>query len=104
MNRTTSNSQNSALYEFKEAHPEEIQTITEALVKITSLPAEAIKSHLDAMLEKLVKTTESPFYETASDEEWFQALHEWSYRHKQNIPPLSDYAVSRAGIYEDEEI
>ena len=48
--------------------------------------------------------TELPFYQKVSDEEWIQALNQWSSSHNPNIPLLSDYAVSRADIYEDEEI
>ncbi|TAE56648.1 MAG: hypothetical protein EAZ87_17895 [Nostocales cyanobacterium] len=92
------------LQTWQQTHSQELQQITETLSKITQLPAAAVKPHLDAMLEQLVKTTELPFYETASDEEWITALHEWSYSHPQNTPILSDHAVSRAGIYEDEEI
>ncbi len=75
-----------------------------ALVKITNLSEELVKPHLDAMLEQLVKSKqERPFYETATASEWIQALKEWSQSHRRDTPLLSDYAVSRAGIYEDEE-
>ena len=92
------------LHNLQSANREELQTIIQVLAKITGLPSEAVKPHLDAMLEQLVKTKERPFYETATTEEWIQALHEWSASHKKNTPTLSDYAVSRAGIYEDEDI
>jgi antitoxin component of RelBE/YafQ-DinJ toxin-antitoxin module len=92
------------LQTWQQSHSQELQKITETLAKITQLPTEAVKLHLDAMLEKLVKTTELPFYQKLSDEEWIQSLNEWSSNHNPNIPLLSDYAVSRAGIYEDEEI
>ncbi|MEA5576465.1 hypothetical protein [Anabaena sp. UHCC 0451] len=92
------------LQTWQQSHSQELQKITETLAKITQLPAEAVKPHLDAMLEQLVKTTELPFYQKVSDEEWIQALNQWSSSHNPNIPLLSDYAVSRGGIYEDEEI
>lgn len=89
---------------WQQSHFEELQKITETLAKITRLPAEAVKPHLDAMLEQLVKTTELPSYQKVSDEEWIQALNEWSSSHNPNIPLLSEYAVSRAGIYEDNPV
>jgi hypothetical protein len=92
------------LQTWQQSHSEELQKIIETLTKITQLPAEAVKPHLDAMLEQLIKTTELPFYQKVSDQEWIQALNEWSSSHNPNIPLLSDDAVSRAGIYEDEEI
>lgn len=107
MNTTTSkdrNSESTVLHEFKQAHIQEIQAITSALVKITNLSTETVQPHLDAMLEQLVKSKqERPFYETATAEEWIQALQEWSQSHRRDIPVLSDYAVSRAGIYEEDE-
>ena len=99
------NSESKVLHEFKEAHPEEIQALALTLVKITNLSEEVVKPHLDAMLEQLVKSKHGrPFYETATASEWIQALKEWSQSHRRrDTPLLSDYAVSRAGIYEDEE-
>lgn len=45
-------------------------------------------------------TAERPFYETATAEEWSQALREWAASHDPTTPPLSDYAVERDSIYE----
>ena len=45
---------------------------------------------------------ERPFSETASPEERFQAIKEWAESHSHDTPLLSDYAVSRAGIYEED--
>ena len=94
------------LHEFKEAHSEEIQAITEALVKITNLSESTVQPHLDAMLEQLVQSKQKrPFYETATPDEWVKAFREWADSHRRDTPILSDYAVSRAGIYsEDEEV
>lgn len=41
----------------------------------------------------------TPFYETASAEEWAQALCEWGASHAAHYPPLSDEAISRNSIY-----
>lgn len=35
-------------------------------------------------------------------DKWLSKLHKWSERHPQNIPLLSDYAISRSGIYEED--
>ncbi|MBR8837885.1 MAG: hypothetical protein DSM106950_28740 [Stigonema ocellatum SAG 48.90 = DSM 106950] len=35
-------------------------------------------------------------------EEWTNKLQKWSERHPRNIPMLSDYSVSRSGIYEED--
>ena len=45
---------------------------------------------------------ERPFYKTATPEEWSRALREWSDSHDRNTPLLSDEAVSRKGIYEED--
>ena len=101
MNSQTS----SVLREFEEAHSNDIETITQVLAKITSLTHEQIKPHLDAMLDRLVKPQqERLFYETATAQEWVEAFQDWAESHDRNIPLLSDYAVSRESMYEDEEI
>lgn len=92
------------LQTWQQFHSQELQKITDTLAKITQLPAETVTPHLDAMLEKLVTTIELPYYQKVSDEEWIKTLNQWSSSHNPNIPILSDYAASRAGIYEDEEI
>jgi hypothetical protein len=92
------------LPQYGEAHREDIEAISQTLAKITNRTPNEIKPHLDAMLSQLVEPQmERPFYETATVQEWVQALHSWSESHEQNTPLLSDYAVSREGIYEDEE-
>ncbi len=93
------------LRHIEEAHREDIEAISKALAKITNRTPDEIKPHLDAMLSQLVEPQmERPFYETATAQEWVQALHSWSESHDRNTPLLSDYAVSREGIYSDEEI
>ncbi len=93
------------LRHIEEAYRADIEAISQALVKITNRTSDEIKPHLDAMLSQLVEPKkERPFYETATAQEWVQALRSWSESHDRNTPLLSDYAVSRAGIYEDEEI
>lgn len=90
---------------FKKAHKEDLEAITQALVKITSRTPEQIKPHLDTMLESLVEPPkERPFYETATPEERARAFREWAKSHDRNTPLLSDYAVSRESMYDDERL
>lgn len=42
-----------------------------------------------------------PFYYTATPEEWINTLRKWSESHRRDIPLLSDEAVSRRRIYEE---
>lgn len=87
---------------FESAHKEEIDTITQVLVKITSRTPEEIKPLLDAMLSWLVEPIGHPFYETATPEEWSLAFREWVDSHRDlNLPNLSDEAISRESIYGD---
>jgi hypothetical protein len=46
---------------------------------------------------------ERPFHETATPEEWGKALLDWVNTERPHHPPLSDYAVSREGIYSKRE-
>lgn len=90
-------------HHFESAHKEDLEAITQVLVKITKRSPEEIKPHLDAMLDLLVEPKERPFYETATPQEWVRALEEWAFSHQgQNAPLLSDEAVSRRGIYEEQ--
>jgi hypothetical protein len=93
-----------ALHHFESAHREDLEAITQVLVKITKRPAEQIKPHLDAMLEQLVEPKERRFYETATPEERAHAFREWAESHDWNTPLLSDYAVSRESMYDDERL
>ena len=97
------NSAPEILDNFSSAHKEDLEVITQVLVKITKRSPEEIKPHLDAMLDLLVEPKERPFYETATPQEWVRALEEWAFSHQgQNVPLLSDEAVSRRGIYEEQ--
>lgn len=107
MQITTSNDSNKdkasqSLHNLQQANQEDLHTVIQLLAKITNLSPELVQPHLDTMLEQLVSKKERPFYETATAEEWIRALHEWSASHNRNIPLLSDYAVSREGIYDEE--
>jgi len=98
------NSESQVLHKFKSSHTQEIQEIAQRLAQITNLSEETVKLHLDAMLEQLVMSkVERPFYETATPNEWVKAFREWADSHRRDTPLLSDYAVSRAGIYEENE-
>ncbi|OUL34258.1 hypothetical protein [Nostoc sp. 106C] len=92
------------LRNFESAHKEDIETITQVLARITTKSPDEIKPHLDAMLERLVQPQrERPLYETATPEELAQAFSEWASSHNRNSALLSDYAVSRESMYDNEE-
>ncbi len=90
------------LRNFEETNREEIEAIIQALTRITSRTPEQIKPYLETMLERLVESKERPFYETATPEERARAFREWASSHDLNTPLLSDYAVSRESMYDDE--
>ncbi|MDV2999551.1 MAG: hypothetical protein N5P05_001157 [Chroococcopsis gigantea SAG 12.99] len=47
-----------------------------------------------------VETSDRPFYETATPEEWGKAFLEWAESHRgMNMPHLSDEDISRESIY-----
>jgi hypothetical protein len=87
-----------------EVDTEELEGVVQVLANVTKLPTEVVKPHLDALLEQLMKLKqEQPFYKTATAFEWITAFREWAQSHKRDTPLLSEYALSRAGIYDDEE-
>ncbi|MBW4638609.1 MAG: hypothetical protein KME05_10290 [Gloeocapsa sp. UFS-A4-WI-NPMV-4B04] len=93
------------LHNFESAHKEDLEAILQVLVKITCRTPEQIKPYLDAMLEHLVEPPKKrPFYETATPEERARAFREWADSHERNTPLLSDYAVSRESMYDDERL
>ncbi|WGV24287.1 hypothetical protein [Halotia branconii] len=95
----------SIMSNLEQAHSQDIETITRLLAKISNRSPLEIKPHLNTMLEQLVQSsTEPPFYETATAEEWVTAFREWAASHHHETPPLSDYAVSRSSMYEDERL
>jgi hypothetical protein len=89
------------LRQIEETHREDIETITQVLVRITSRSPDEIKPYLDAMLSQLVEPQqERPFYETATPDEWVAAFRSWVESHRElNLPTLSDEAISRESIY-----
>ncbi|NEU74960.1 hypothetical protein PI95_020970 [Hassallia byssoidea VB512170] len=99
-----SNSQASELLrKIEEQHKEDIETITQVLARITSRSPSEIKSQLGIMLERLVEPQQKRFlYETATPSQLKQAFRQWAESHEHNTPLLSDYAVSRESIYDDE--
>lgn len=74
---------------------------------------ESLTSEEQAFLEQTVNSKhlrshsiaeasqKSHFYETATSEEWINALRQWSKSHRRDTPLLSDEAVSRQAIYEE---
>ncbi|NDJ23597.1 hypothetical protein GS682_18530 [Nostoc sp. B(2019)] len=95
----------SVVSDLEQAHSQDIETITRLLAKISNRSPSEIKPHLNTMLEQLVQPSrEPPFYETATAKEWVTAFREWAASHRHDAPSLSDYAVSRESMYEDERL
>lgn len=60
---------------------------------------------MDNLLRQQVSREEQcPFYEIATASEWVTAFQKWAASHRHNAPPLSDYAVSRESMYDDERL
>lgn len=60
---------------------------------------------MDNLLRQLTSRQEQRlFYETATASEWVTAFQKWATSHRHNAPPLSDYAVSRESMYDDERL
>jgi len=87
-----------------ETHREDIDAVTRLLAKITSLSPKQITPHVRGLLSLVLTPREQPFYETATPEEWLCAYHAWVESHERTSPPLSDYAVSRESMYDDEQL
>jgi hypothetical protein len=62
------------------------------------------EEYLRALIEVVLPGSQehdAPLFETLSPEEWRRVSKEWVDSHDHETPPLSDYAVSREGIYGD---
>jgi hypothetical protein len=91
------------LQHLQEEHQDELEGIVRVLATITHIAPEKVKPHIDSLLRELVgKQEERPFHETATAEEWVTAFQGWAASHRHTAPSLSDYAVSRESMYEDE--
>lgn len=85
------NNNNQILPLPREADREELENVVQVLANVTQLPVEVVKPHFDALLILLMKSKqEQPFYKTATALEWIT-----------DTPLLSEYALSRAGIYDN---
>jgi hypothetical protein len=98
------NNNNQILPLLTEADREELEGVVQVLANVTKLPVEVVKPHFDALLEQLIKPKQDQqFYKTATAVEWITAFREWAESHRRDTPLLSEYALSRAGIYDDDE-
>jgi CCR4-NOT transcriptional regulation complex NOT5 subunit len=90
---------------LREKHQDELENIVRVLASITNISPEQVKPYMENLLRQLVNQQEErPFSETATASEWVTAFREWAASHHHDAPPLSDYAVSRESIYEDENL
>ncbi len=98
------NNNNQILPFLPEADREKLEGVVQVLANLTKLPVEVVELYFNALLSQLMKSKqEQPFYKTATALEWITAFREWAESHRRDTPLLSEYALSRAGIYDDEE-
>jgi exonuclease VII small subunit len=91
------------VHSLEEEHLEDIEALTQLLEKITQVPLTQIKPRLQSLVADLVELQETPFHATATPDEWSNAFHRWVESHRNfGLPYLSDAAISRESIYEDE--
>jgi hypothetical protein len=94
-----------SLQHISEENRDEIDGIVQVLAHITHSSPEKIKPYIDTLLRQLMGNQEEPpFHETATVEEWIASFQAWAANHHHDAPPLSDYAISRESIYEDERL
>ena len=87
-------------------YSQEIEQVVGTLSKITNLFPEEIKPCLDELIQRLSQKKDNlasaSFYETSTHEEWSCQFHRWIDSHKEeDIPILSDEAMSRESMYPD---
>jgi hypothetical protein len=99
--RSLDGEESEILLDFKKAHQQDLTTIAEILERITDQSPEQVKILLETMLKQLIEP-KTPFYETATPTERAQAFRDWASSHDRGTALLSDYAVSRDSIYDDE--
>jgi hypothetical protein len=91
--------------DFSPPNSQEFEKVVHSLSKITSLSPEEIKPHLEKLLSDLNQkptVSKNHFFETATDDEWISAFHQWSESHKaKELPVLSEEAMSRESMYPD---
>ncbi|MBD2577176.1 hypothetical protein [Oscillatoria sp. FACHB-1406] len=85
---------------FQQKNQQEIQSIACAIERITNRTSAQVKPLLNSLLEQLVVNVDSPFYATATPQEWSLAFRDWVESHRiLNLPTLPDEAISRESIY-----
>ena len=95
------------LSDISPLHRQELKEIANALAKLVNRSPEEITPYLNALINRLGQTkendlAEASFYETSTHEEWSAEFHSWVDSHKgEDIPVLSDEAMSRESMYPD---
>ena len=75
--------------------------LVESLSQIIQSLTPEEKKLLSTQLIPIVESPEHPVEETLTPEEWIESLKQWGESHRRDTLLLSDYAVSRQGIYEE---
>jgi hypothetical protein len=83
-----------------ELTPEQEERLREEALRHGLREEEYLRSLVNVILPP-AQLQGAPLFETLSAEEWQRVSRSWPDRRDVSIPPLSDYAVSREGMYED---
>ena len=60
-----------------------------------------VAGYVRNLVQKQIASAQSPLVEELTPEEWIRRFKEWAHGHDHdNLPPLSDYAVSRDSMYD----
>lgn len=88
---------------MEKENPEDLETVTQILSKLTRLPSEQIKPRLQTLIANLFDLREAHSDTQNNPEAWIQQFTEWVEGHRElGLPPLSEEAISRESIYGDD--
>lgn len=78
-----------------------VDTLTQIIESLTPEEQTLLQERINLIKETQKEdSTDRPFYETATPQEWVKAFREWVESHRgRNFPTLSDEAISRESIY-----
>jgi hypothetical protein len=81
-------------------NPKLVNSLLEIIRSLEPADIKLLKQRLQELPQ--IKETEGNLTKWSNPDEQFQAIKEWAESHSYDTPLLSDYAVSRAGIYEED--
>jgi hypothetical protein len=79
-----------------------IESLAQIIQSLSPEEQGLLATKMNSLAQNKKAFQKGSFYQTATPEEWIRALREWSESHRRDIPWLSEEAVSRRGIYEED--